>query len=326
MAVVITGGAGFIGSLLAARFASRGEKALILDNLCRGRREHLAAIEREGTIAFRELDLADEAATLEAMREYIRREPVSAVWHMAANSDIPAGIADAHVDLRDTFLTTFSVLNAMRALKIPCLAFASSSAIYGDLGGETPLREDIGPLLPISNYGAMKLASEALISAAAESWLERALIFRFPNVIGVPATHGVILDFVRKLKKKRGCLHVLGNGSQQKAYLHAESLLDAMLFIAENAGARINVYNIGPDDAGCRVSEIAECVVRAVSPGAAIAYGSENRGWVGDVPRFVYSVEKLAALGWRPPASSREAVERAVMEIAEQEGVICHRR
>ena len=187
------------------------------------------------------------------------------------------------------------------------------------MGSDTPLREDMGPLLPISNYGAMKLASEAMISAAAESWLNRAWVFRFPNVVGTPATHGVILDFVRKLKATPGELQVLGNGTQQKAYVHVADLVDAMCFITEHAQEMVNVYNIGPSDSGCSVRQIAETVVRRVSPGAKIAYGTEGRGWVGDVPRFSYSVAKLAALGWNTSHGSVDAVARAVDEIATQE-------
>ena len=321
MSVVLAGGAGFIGSKLAARFLARGRHVLVLDDLCRGRQEYLEQLTPRDHLHFVETDLAKPEKTTAVMRDFHMAHPVDTVWHMAANSDIPAGIADATVDLRDTFMTTFSLLEAMKPLGIRRLAFASSSAIYGDLGPETRLHENIGPLLPISNYGAMKLASEAIISAAAESWLQTAWIFRFPNVVGTPATHGVILDFVRKLKSDPSVLSVLGNGTQQKAYLHVDDLVEAMLFIAENAKDKINLYNIGPEDAGCTVRGIAEATVARVSPNARITYGDEPRGWVGDVPKFAYSVDKLAALGWRTPHSSIGAVEKAVDEIASQEGV-----
>lgn len=319
MSFVIAGGAGFIGSRLAEKMVSAGESALILDNLCRGSRAYLAPLEKSGRVTFMEVNLADQTATREAIERYAKEHPVEAVWHLAANSDIPAGISDASVDLRDTFMTTYSLLQAMKALGIPRLAFASSSAIYGEFPPEVALREDIGPLMPISNYGAMKLASEAAICAAAASWLERAMIFRFPNVVGTPATHGVILDFVRKLKASPDRLAVLGNGSQQKVYLHVEDLIDAMLFIMKNAPGRLDIYNIGPSDAGCRVSQIAEMVVEAVSPEARIEYGSADRGWVGDVPRFRYSVDKLGKLGWQPGMNSVQAVKKAIAEIVARE-------
>lgn len=321
MAIVLAGGAGFIGSKLAAHFLSQGEYVLVLDNLCRGRKEYINHLKPANRLHFVEMDLADTVRTKAELREFHLAHPVDAVWHMAANSDIPAGIADANVDLRDTFMTTFALLEAMKPLSISTLAFASSSAIYGDFGADVRLHEDIGPLLPISNYGAMKLASEALISAAVTSWLRRAWIFRFPNVVGVPATHGVILDFVRKLRADPSSLQVLGNGTQQKAYLHVEDLVEAMIFIAAKARERINVYNVGPDDEGCSVRRIAEETVARVRPGAHINYGQEPRGWVGDVPRFTYSVDKLEKLGWKTSHNSIGAIKKAIDQIVTQEDI-----
>jgi UDP-glucose 4-epimerase len=239
------------------------------------------------------------------------------VWHLAANSDIPAGVTDPLVDHRDTFLTTFNMLMVMRELKIPAIRFSSSSSIYGEFGDKL-IEEDSGPLRPISNYGAMKLAAEAQISAARETFLERADIFRFPNVVGTPATHGVIYDFVAKLRRTPDRLDVLGDGSQQKPYMHVDDLIDAMLFIAARADERLNVFNIGPDDDGVTVRFIAETVRDIVAPGAVIRFGAGDRGWVGDVPKFRYSTARLERLRWRPKLSSADAVRRAAREIAAQ--------
>jgi UDP-glucose 4-epimerase len=217
------------------------------------------------------------------------------------------------VDLRDTFLTTHNLLKVLREHRILNLAFASTSAIYGEHPGL--LREDIGPLFPISNYGAMKLASEAAISAALESFLQRVWIFRFPNVVGRRATHGAIYDFVQKLRRNPAELEVLGDGSQEKPYFHVADLLDAMLFIANHAKERLNYFNIGTADTVTSVRYLAEAVVKRMAPGAKIKYGTGKRGWVGDVPRFNYSVEKLKQLGWQPGLTSHQAVDRAVDEI-----------
>jgi UDP-glucose 4-epimerase len=320
-ATLITGAAGFVGCNLAAALLARGERVVGFDNLCRGSDHSLDPIRGNPDFSFEVLDLADFDRYREALYEIHSRTPVTEIWHMAASSDIPAGVADARVDLRDTFMTTFNTLELMKELKIPTLAFASSSAIYGDLGDRT-LEEGAGPLFPISNYGAMKLASEAMISAAVENFLARAFIFRFPNVIGTPATHGVILDFIRKLKSAPKNLSVLGDGSQQKSYLHVEELLDAMLYIREHASEKLNFFYIGADDKGVTVRYIAEQVVKAVAPRATISYGSTNKGWIGDVPRFTYSIAKLSALGWRPTLGSAQAVRKAVRQIAEQESKI----
>ena len=317
----MTGGAGFVATNLVRRLLEREEAILALDDLSRGQKEHWEAFAANPKFRSAVVDCADLSAFRETIVSAQLDSSVEHVWHLAANSDIPAGIADPTIDLEGTFRTTFNTLLLMREFRIPCLHFASSSAIYGDLG-DTAIHEDVGPLEPISNYGAMKLASEAQIRAAVEAFLPRADIFRFPNVVGTPSTHGVILDFIRKLKASPDVLEVLGDGTQMKAYLHVQDLVEAMLFIADRAGARYNVFNIGPADSGITVQAIAELVRDRIATGAAIHYGKGGRGWVGDVPRFRYSTDRLAALGWRPSLGSEEAVRRAVEEIARQEA--CH--
>ena len=307
--ILLTGAAGFIGSHLADRLLQQGHTVVGVDNLSRGSRDNMTAALSHPKFEFVEADLTN----LSAVKGLAARHAFTMVWHMVANSDIGAGVADANVDFRDTLLTTFHTLEAMRALRIPRLAFASTSAVYGV--HDTVLREDTGPLFPISNYGAMKLASEAMISAAVESYLERAWIFRFPNVIGSRATHGIIFDLLTKLSKNPPDLEVLGDGTQQKPYLHVSELLDAMLFIIENAGEPLNWFNIGPPDEGTTVKQIAETVRRVAAPHLEIRFTGGNRGWVGDVPRFRYSIEKLQRLGWSPACTSAQAVERAVAEI-----------
>jgi len=318
MSVIITGVAGFVGCNLAEVMLERGHKVFGIDNLSRGTLDNLAKIINHPHFIFRKVEMTDLTEYREAVADFHTQESITEVWHMAANSDIPAGVNDTNVDLRDTFMTTFNSLEVMKILGIKILAFASSSAIYGDLGDRL-LVEEIGPLLPISNYGAMKLGSEAVISAAAESYLQHAYIFRFPNVIGIPATHGVILDFVRKLKISPHCLDVLGNGTQQKSYLHVEELINAMLFIRKHSTEKISLFNIGAGDEGVTVRFIAEETVRAASPGTTISYGEGNRGWIGDVPRFTYSVNKLKKLGWNPNLGSEEAVRKAIRQIVAQE-------
>ena len=170
-------------------------------------------------------------------------------------------------------------------------------------------------MFPISNYGAMKLASEGSISAAVESFLERAWIFRFPNVIGPRATHGIIYDLFHKLAKDPPDLEVLGDGTQRKPYLHVSELVDAMWFIVKNGTERLNFHNIGAEDDGATVAYIARSVLRAAGSGKTIRYTGGSRGWVGDVPRFQYSTDKLAGLGWKPKLTSTEAVDRAAAEI-----------
>ncbi|MCL9999824.1 MAG: NAD-dependent epimerase/dehydratase family protein [Erythrobacter sp.] len=318
MKMLVTGSAGFIGSHLVDALLARGANVVGTDNLVRGRRANLsAALANEG-FTFIEAELGDPEALPAALPAL---GPFDMVWHMAANSDIAAGVDDDGIDFRDTFQTTRTALALARACHARRFVFASTSAVYGEL--DETLVETTGPLLPISNYGAMKLAAEAAISAAAETFIDAAWIMRFPNVIGARATHGVIYDFCGKLLADREVLTVLGNGTQQKPYLHVAELIEAMLFIvdatAETPGRHL--YNIGPEDSGVSVADIAAAVIERAGGLARIAYTGGDRGWVGDVPRFAYSTQKLADLGWSPKLSSHDAMLRAVAECCQERGL-----
>jgi UDP-glucose 4-epimerase len=312
--ILVTGAAGFIGSQLTDEFLDKGYTVIGVDNFSRGVEANLIVARKHPNFTLYNVDLADERAVLEVLAPALRGAVIDELWHLAANSDIPAGVRDPRVDHRDTFMTTFNTLLLMRELAIPRIAFASTSAVYGAL--PDLLCETSGPLLPISNYGAMKLAAEGLISAAVESYLKQAFIFRFPNVIGPRLTHGVIYDFLNKLRVNPNELEVLGDGTQQKPYLHVKDLIDAMQLIRDKASERINLFNIGPADEGATVTEIANAVLDQVQCGATIRYTGGDRGWVGDVPRFRYSVKKLADLGWRAPSTSVGAVLRTIAEVA----------
>lgn len=321
---VLVGGAGFIGSnLLDDILQSDYGDAVVIDDLSRGSEGYIANQLKAARCKFIRADTSEPEsvhAIFESLK-HINPEDV-AVWHFAANSDIPAGISDIYVDFQQTFKTTVAILSGMKCHGLRRLYFASSSAVYGN-HGVTPLTEDIGNCFPISNYGAMKLASEAVISAACEDWLDLGLIFRFPNVIGAPATHGVIYDFISRLFDDSDQLTVMGDGSQQKSYLHVSDLISAMRFLASAVdsgavGSGLQVFNIGPADSGVKVSRIAELVAELFTPLPKVVFGAEPRGWVGDVPKFVYDCQKLAGLGWSPSMDSEEAVRLAVKEIHSQ--------
>ena len=308
----VTGAAGFIGSHLVDRLLALGHQVVGVDNFVLGKQANLTQVFKNPNFVFEELDVNNLEMALAFLK---KQRPIDTIWHMAANSDIQAGSREPDIDLRLTFLTTFNTVKLAEALKIPQIAFASSSAIYGNYPGL--LHEDAGPLFPISNYGAMKVASEGVLSVAVERFLKRLWIFRFPNVVGSRATHGAIYDFIQKLRRNPKELEVLGDGSQEKPYLHASELIDAMLHLFQKAQQPINYFNIAPLGSSSTVKFIAEATVRALSPKAKIRYTGGSKGWVGDVPKFAYSIDKLKAAGWSPKLSSNAAVELAIRENLE---------
>lgn len=309
---LVTGAAGFIGSHLVDKLLARGHRVFGVDNMVLGKHANIREALKSPSFAFQELNVNDLKAFGKFLKSQTKIGRIETVWHMAANSDIQAGATNPDIDLERTFLTTYNTLKMAQGFEIPQFVFASTSAIYGELSGA--LTEKSGPLHPISNYGAMKLASEGVITAALESYLKQAWIYRFPNVVGSRATHGAIYDFLKKLKRSPDKLVVLGDGSQEKPYLHVSELVDAMVFLFQNQQERLNVFNISPEGSASTVRFMAEATVRLAAPGAKIEYTGGSKGWVGDVSKFQYSIEKLKAAGWKPRLSSNEAVEMAVKE------------
>ncbi|MEQ1876966.1 MAG: NAD-dependent epimerase/dehydratase family protein [Bdellovibrionia bacterium] len=313
--VLVTGAAGFIGSHLTDRLLKSGRKVVGVDNLSLGKRAFLADALKNPNFHFIPQDMNKLEVVRDELIRYLGRgSEISTIWHLAANSDIPRGVADAQVDLQNTFMTTYYALQLAKTMSVKKFLFASSSAIYGERRDR--LTEDSGPLFPISNYGAMKLASEGLITAALESYLGKAWIFRFPNVVGSRASHGAIYDFFRKLDKTPAELEVLGDGSQEKPYIHVGELIDGMTFLHEAAQDKLNYFNIGQDDSRTTVKFMAETVVKTIAPNALIRYTGGNKGWVGDIPYFDFSIEKIKSRGWKPKLNSDQSVELAVQELA----------
>ncbi len=309
MDILITGGAGFIGSHLCDYLIRGKDKRLtIVDNLSLGRNENISHLTGTGNVRFFEQDILDERK----MSQLFEKEQYDIVFHMAANSDIAKSHAEPGIDLNNTFMTTYTVLNLMRQYDVKKIVFASSSAIYGETT-ET-LTEDYGPLLPLSHYGAAKLASEAFISSFAENYGMQAWIVRFPNVAGERSTHGVIFDFIAKLRKDPRTLEVLGDGEQYKPYLYVKDLVEAILFICENSKEKVNCFNVGVGSR-TKVKDIARMVVEEMGLHAEIKYTGGDRGWIGDVPEFSYDLSRIHALGWKAKISSDEAVRKSIRYI-----------
>ncbi len=307
MKILVTGGAGFIGSHLDDALIARGHNITVVDNLVLGRKENIEHLIGNSNFRFIEADLLD----MSKMREIFAEGKFDIVYHLAANSDIQKGGKDPMVDYNLTFNTTFNVLQLLKEFEIKKFFFASTSAIYGE--SYDVLNEDYGPLKPVSNYGAGKLASEAFISAFSSTYGIQTWITRFPNVVGERFTHGVIYDFIKKLRTNPEELEVLGNGEQCKPYVYVKDLVAAILYVIDHASENYNVYMIG-SDSRTKVKEIAAMVIEEMGLNAKIRYTGGDRGWVGDVPEFRYDLTKINKLGWTAPHNSNESVRLAIQK------------
>jgi UDP-glucose 4-epimerase len=304
--ILVTGGAGFIGSHLIDYLMQDGNSVVCIDDLSLGRLENIQHHTSSPHFKFIKLDILNK----EEFVRMVRENEFDCVFHMAANSDIQMGTKYMNVDLQRTFLTTYNVLEAMKNHSVKNIIFASSSAVYGELNKQ--LSENSGPLFPISFYGAAKLASEAYISASCGNNNMKAWIIRFPNVVGDRATHGVVFDFINKLKKNPQKLVILGDGRQKKPYVYVRDLVEAMLFAWNNSNDTLNCFNVSVDST-TTVTRIAEIVVEEMElRDVKFIYTGGSRGWVGDVPRFQYDISKITTLGWKAKRSSDEAIRTAV--------------
>ncbi len=302
MKALVTGGAGFIGSHLVDHLVAAGHDVTVLDNFSSGSREFLA--ESIDAITVVEGDCANPATLDDVLPGH------EMVWHLAANPEVRTGVTDpqSHYDLNVGM--TWTVLEAMRRHGIPRIAFTSTSTVYGS-ATVMPTPEDYGPLLPISVYGGAKLACEALIASHGGTFGLDALLFRFANVVGPRSNHGVTYDFVHKLRRDPEHLEILGDGTQNKSYVHVADTVRGMLHAAEHAGPGVHPLNVGSLD-GIPVTAVADTVadVMGLKPAYSFTGGAAQggAGWKGDVKHMGLSVDRLVAMGWNPEMGSADAV------------------
>jgi len=309
-AYFVTGGCGFIGSHVVDRLITGGS-VVVYDNLSSGKKEFVAGHTRKKNFKFVKADLLDKAALIKAMRG------ADVVFHMAANPEIRIGETSPEVDFKQGVVVTYNVLEAMRHLGVKKIVFASSSTVLGELTVR-PTPEDYAPMKPISIYGASKLACEGFISAYCHMFGMQAWIFRFANIVGKRGTHGILVDFLRKLEKDKKSLEVLGDGRQRKSYLLVEDVADGMVFAFRRAKDSVNIFNLGTED-DIQISKIARIVLKKLGLAKIkIRYTGGRRGWQGDVPLMLLDTARMKKLGWRVRYGSQFAVEKAVDALIQE--------
>ncbi len=310
---IIVGGAGFIGSHFTDRLlADDGVEAVTLyDNFSSGREDFIAHHKDDARLSVIKADAKDADALTDAMKGH------DTVIHLAANPDIARAATEPAIDFDEGTVLTHNVVEAMRKSGAKRILYASGSGIYGDLG-ERDVAEDHGPLLPISTYGASKLASEALISSYCHMFGLTARIFRFGNVVGPRQTHGVGLDFIAKLKADPTRLDILGDGNQSKPYIHIDDVVAAVLHANEHCEGAFGAFNAASGDA-ITVREIADLAVECLGldkSDVEYVFSGGARGWSGDIPVVRLNCDRLRGLGWRCKDNSAEAIRRSLEALA----------
>jgi UDP-glucose 4-epimerase len=300
--VVVTGGAGLVGSHLAKQLAPDND-VVVADDLSKGTRERVP----DG-VEFVQADMTDADDVARAVTA-----DVDVVFHLAAYTD--TNYSDPRQLFEENTEMTYNVLERMDEVGVDHVAFTSSSTVYGEAPMPTP--EDYAPLEPISVYGASKLADEGLVSTYGHSYGMTAYVFRFANIVGPRQRGNVIPDFIEKLLEDPETLEILGDGRQEKSYLHVDDCVDAICHVVEHASKPVNTYNLGTRTT-TSVNRIADIVADVMDLDPTFEYTGGERGWTGDVPRMRLSIEKVSALGWEPSTPSDRAVRRAAEQLYEE--------
>jgi len=308
----IVGGAGFIGSHFTDRLLADSSVTgvTLYDNFSSGREWHYERHLSDSRLRLVRADAKDIELLTAAMQGH------DVVIHLASNPDIARAATAPDIDFREGTYLTNNVVEAMRRSGTKIILYASGSGVYGDLG-EKEANEDWGPLLPISTYGASKLAGEALITSYCHMFGFMGRVFRFGNVVGPRQTHGVGFDFLRQLLKNPNKLKILGDGTQSKSYIHVSDVVNAVLLAAEKSTGGLVAFNVATGDY-ITVTEIAQLAVECASLDprqVGFEYTGGNRGWKGDVPIVRLNTDRIRALGWECSTGSREALRKSMLAM-----------
>lgn len=307
--VFITGGAGFIGSHLTEILVNKGIAVTVFDNLSTGKYSYLKPFIGMKNFKFIKGDLLDQKLLNDSLKS-----DIDLVFHLAANADVSKGFKNPIIDFNNTIVSTFNLLQAIKGKGIKRIVYFSGSGVYGN-AGKKYTREDYGPLIPESLYGATKLSAEALICSFSNLYGISSWIFRPANIIGRRQTHGVIYDFINKLKNNPRKLEILGDGNQSKSYVHVVDLLDAVFITLTKRNKGINIYNVSSNNF-LTVNKIAKLVIKSLGlTKVSVTHTKGPSGWPGDVPVVRLDCSKLLKEGWSPKHTSIQAVRRTLEEL-----------
>lgn len=304
--VFIAGGAGFIGSHLTKHFLTQPDtQVTVFDNFSSGQDRHLEDVINNTSLKIIRADLKDLNTLTTALTGH------DCVFLFASNPDIAKAMTQPDIDFWEGTYLTQNMIEAMRVNQIKKIIYASGSGIYGDTGYQE-VSENYAPLLPISTYGASKLAGEALICSYCHMFNIIGRVYRFANVVGPNQTHGVAYDFIRKLKKDPNHLSIMGDGTQSKSYIYVDDIIEAILLSDKLSNEQFDFFNVATDDY-ITVKEIAYIVVEEMGlKNVDFQFSGGDRGWKGDVPVVRFNLEKIHSMGWRSKFNSQKAIRQSV--------------
>ncbi len=312
---MVTGGTGFIGSALVCSLLSQNHHVTVVDRFSGRRNQKLESFSSHDNLQLHELDLLDETKLAPVVKE------CDVVFHLAANVDVRKGYRNPEVDFLNNIVATKNLLECMRkSNRCRKIIFTSSSVVYGE-PDIIPTPENYGPLVPVSLYGSSKLACEALISGYVGTFGIKAIIFRLANIVGPSSGHGVISDFLKKLKQSEGkFLEILGDGFQNKSYLYIDDCVNALLSGLNRFRSELEIFNVGADDQ-VDTNAIAQIIINELGVNPKITHSLEiedGRGWIGDIKNMLLSTEKLKQSGWKIHHSSKDAVTLTVKKMVDK--------
>ena len=308
--ILVTGGAGFIGSHLVDKLIENKKHVIVIDNLSQGKIKNI-----QKHIGLENFEFHNEDISSKNNLKYL--ENVNTVYHLAAYPEVRTGFDNPSLAFEENILKTFQLLEMIRVSNVEKIIFTSSSVVYGD-SSIIPTPENFGPLKPISIYGGSKLACEGIISSYCNTYGIKGIIFRFANVIGSRSEHGVIWDFIHKIKENNEKLQVLGDGKQTKSYIHVNDCIEGLLISGNKTSENIQIFNLSNED-WIDVISIAKIVCKLMNVDDSIIELSggtkDGRGWVGDVKKMRLGIDKIKSEGWDLSLNSEKAVKKACSEI-----------
>ncbi len=318
MKAFITGGAGFIGSNLADRLLSMNNEVVVYDNFSTGQHQFVEHNLNNPRYTLYQKDVLFKPDLVEAMKG------CDMVFHFQANADVRGGMKNTHIDLEQNILGTHNVLEAMHENGIRKIAFASSATVYGE-PAMIPTPEDIAPV-QTSLYGASKYAAEGMIQAYCEYFNMKCWIFRFVSFMGPRYSHGVIFDFLKKLKQNPSQLEILGDGTQRKSYLHVSDGITAILLAISNSESKTNIFNLGNKE-WINVKDLADLLCDELKlKRVRYSFTGGARGWKGDTPFVHLDISKISSLGWKPEYNVKETILDTIRYLVKNDYLLEARR